>query len=724
MSDSLFLWLTPVTYWLLVLLWGVILRLNLRAIRHWRHASVAMKMLLWVLFIDAVRTLFESLYFGGWYTARVGILPQALYEFLVQPQYVFIPKAVNVVAAFAILFLLLRKWLPQLAEEQKCQAHEIEHLARAQAIAHLGNWEWEIASGKLVWSDEIYRIFGLRPRELGSTYEVFLASVHPEDRERLEAEVALALRDADHDYSIEHRIMRPDGSVRTVHEVGEVTRDAAGRALRMSGTVLDITERKQVEEALIQAKEAAEAANRAKSIFLANMSHELRTPLNAILGFSRMLARASDTSATQQEKLAIVNRSGEHLLAMINDVLDLSKIEAGRLELEPEAFELPRMLTEIGRMFELRATEAGLRFELELAPGLAPYVTMDAGKLRQILINLLGNAVKFTREGGLSLRARTRPAVNDPTALTLDLEVEDSGSGIERGQLERIFDPFVQAGRLTGETRGTGLGLAITHAFVQTMGGEIRVESRPGEGSCFRVELPADPALADEVESEAEGPMAVALEPGQPEWRILVVEDNPDNRQLLVDLLREAGFAVREARDGEQAVAEFQRWAPHLIWMDMRMPVMDGYQASRRIRALPGGEGVKIVALTASAFEDQRPLILGAGCDEVVHKPFRIDRLFGAMAAQLGVRYRYEERTECAPVGAAAVDAGALATLPLELRQRLRVAAQSLSDEEFEEALESLREVDPVVTGELRRLAREFRFDRILELLADDGGER
>ncbi|MCU7904751.1 MAG: nitrate- and nitrite sensing domain-containing protein [Candidatus Thiodiazotropha sp. (ex Epidulcina cf. delphinae)] len=535
-------------------------------------------------------------------------------------------------------------------------------------------------------------------------------------------------------------IRRMDGEERWV--LAEATPILNDKGVRTGAIMVfpDITERKLMEkelqahrehlQGLVEertaelsiAKEEAEAANRAKSIFLANMSHELRTPLNAILGFSEMLGRDRNASGDQQEKLTIINRSGEHLLSMINDVLDLSKIEAGRVELEPAAFDLPQMLEDIGRMFEVRAEDAGLRFAMELDPALTRQIKTDIGKLRQILINLLGNAVKFTDEGGFSLRVRTQPIEDDPAMVTLQLEVEDSGPGIAAKQQKHIFKAFVQGPPTRSRPKGTGLGLAITQSFVELLGGEISVESRLGVGSLFRVDLPVALAEAADISStEAAKPAVLSLEPDQPSWRIVLAEDHVENRLLLSSLLTEAGFEIREAEDGKQAVALFEQWQPHFIWMDIRMPVMDGYQATAKIRTLPGGDAVKIVAITASAFKDQRATILEAGCDEVVRKPFKSYEIFDTMARQLGVRYRYEKVTAKPTGKAVEVNAEAVASLPKELLESLRHAAVSLSNKDFDAALLPVLELDPTLAEGLATLARAFRFERILELLDDNG---
>ncbi len=320
------------------------------------------------------------------------------------------------------------------------------------------------------------------------------------------------------------------------------------------------------------------------------------------------------------------------------------------MELEPKAFNLIELLEEICLLFDAKAEVAGLRFESEIAPDLPAYIKTDPNKIRQVLINLLGNAAKFTHEGGFALRVRSKPLDEDPGLVGLQFEIEDSGPGIPKQQLERIFDPFSQAGHSSDSTRGTGLGLAITRNILQLMGDDIRVESEIGKGSLFQVELAVPLAQADDV-SVPKTIMSAALRlaTDQPKWRILVVEDIFENRLLLATLLMQAGFVVIEAENGEQAIELFKQYRPHFIWMDVRMPVMDGIEATAQIRALPAGKEVKIVALTASAFKEQRKTILNAGCDDIIHKPFRAHDIFNVIKQQLGVDYTYD-KTEAGSV--------------------------------------------------------------------------
>jgi CheY-like chemotaxis protein len=306
--------------------------------------------------------------------------------------------------------------------------------------------------------------------------------------------------------------------------------------------------------------------------------------------------------------------------------------------------------------------------------------------------------------------------------VTLQLEVADSGCGIAEGQLQRIFDPFVQAAHSPAGSKGTGLGLAITRSFVGLMGGEIGVESELGKGSLFHVALPVALAEASEASvAVVSHPAVIGLAEDQPEWRILVVEDNPDNRLLLTSQLMQAGFTVREAENGQEGVSLFEQWHPHLIWMDIRMPVMDGYEATVRIRRLSGGDEVKIVALTASAFKEQREKILETGCDDVVHKPYQAHEIFDAMARQLGVKYRYEkEGEETAVVSPTRLSSQMLMKLSPELRHELYKSARLLDDKRVIEVVDQIQVIDSGTAAALRQMTENFAFDQVLLLLEED----
>jgi signal transduction histidine kinase/CheY-like chemotaxis protein len=482
---------------------------------------------------------------------------------------------------------------------------------------------------------------------------------------------------------------------------------------------LEIRMRKQTEKDLKQARDDAEAANQAKSTFLANMSHELRTPLHAILGFSRLLGRESGISAEQHGRLETINRSGEHLLGMVDDILSLAQIEAGRVELKQEVFDVTQTVQEVGQMMKSRAEGKGLRFTLELDPALPPYVQGDAGKLRQVLINLLGNAVKFTETGDVWLRSRSQPMTDDPDMVMLQLEVRDSGPGIPQDRLDEVFETFVRFDHVHNIERGTGLGLAISKTLVERMNGEITIESNPGRGSLFKVKIPFQMVkTGTAMPSRVPVTEVIGLQADQPEWRFLVVDDNPENRILLTSLLTNIGCNVKETNNGEEAISIFQEWHPHFIWMDMRMPVLDGFAATRKIRTLPGGEAVKIVAVTASVLEERHDEILACGCDEVVRKPFRDHEIFESMARQLDIKYLYKDMGEEAiQKERINLTAEMLAGLPPDLLQDLDRTILVANQEAILEVIERIEEHAPDTADNLQALVQNFEIERIHELL-------
>jgi len=532
---------------------------------------------------------------------------------------------------------------------------------------------------------------------------------------------------------------------------------------------------------LKSAKDAADAANRAKSEFLANMSHELRTPLNAILGFAQLLQRDPLLSADHRRSIEIINQSGEHLLGLINDVLEVSKIEAGRIVLHLSDCNLHQLLDSLKDMLQLKAQSKGLQLVFEWDKSIPRFVKADINKLRQILINLLGNAVKFTEQGSVILRvsmgneetreSEGRRAENDvslvtghwsleakgqrtndqkqtfPTPYFLSFEVEDTGPGIAPEELEDLFASFKQTSSGRRSQEGTGLGLCISQQYARLMGGEIMVQSEVGRGSCFAFQIQVQPSdiipVTRALEAKVIPARAIDVAATPVGYRILVAEDNPTNRLLLNRLLGDLGFEIREAEDGQAAIDLWQEWHPHLIFMDMHMPVLNGYEATRQIRSRESAvtrhssfvenqgqltndqrQRTIIIALTASAFAEERQESLAAGCDDFVRKPFRHEELINALSLHLGLQNLARMGTKTDNLNDAqsfepddSLDPAVLASMPLEWINQFQFAVAQGNDAQGLRLIALIPPEHRSFINTLTNLVETYQFDRLLTLI-------
>ena len=517
-------------------------------------------------------------------------------------------------------------------EDQSLALHESkERLDLALQSAGVGTWSWEVGADALIWDHFLHPLFGLPPNTSPKVYQDFLALVHPADRERIARETTAAVQQ-NVPYDTEYRVSWPDGSERVLASRGQVYRDTNGKAPRMTGVCWDITERRLMAEQR-QAREAAEAANRAKSTFLASMSHELRTPLNAIIGFSELLESHTFGNLNERQQRYVTNvlTSGRHLLQLINDILDLSKVEAGHMELALSEFDIGTALRETRTIVGALAAKKHLSLEVEVEDGI-PALTADQSKFKQILYNLLSNAIKFTPEGDrirVTVRMASEVGVKQG-GRWIEVAVADTGIGLKPEDQERIFGKFEQVDSEYGrEQQGTGLGLALTRNFVELHGGWIWVESELGKGSIFRFVLPltqetVTPAVVDANSEVVHGPVSGPL--------VLVVEDDSKAGDLLTQHLNRAGYRVARASNGDQAIALARNLRPDGITLDVLLPDQDGLKILAQLKALPETQAIPVVIVSIS---EDRELGFSLGAVDWQVKPVNPDDFLASVRRAL-----------------------------------------------------------------------------------------
>jgi PAS domain S-box-containing protein len=604
-----------------------------------------------------------------------------------------------------------------------------ERLQIASSAAAIGIWDWNILTDHVVWDEQMYRLYGVEGKKVAQPFQMWMSMMHPDDAIPTKALLDQALA-GEGEFDAEFRVIWADGTVHHIKGDAMIFRDADGRPARMVGVNYDITAHKVAQQelrrhrihledlvaertdALSVAVRQAQAANQAKSIFLANMSHELRTPLNSVIGFSRLMADSKHMLPEEKRNLAIIHRSGHHLLTLINDILELSKIEAGRAVLQTEVVRLDDMLQEVMDMVSMRAGQTGVELVLDSA-GLPSGARVDGTKLRQVLLNLMSNAVKFTTQGKVTLRVR---AAARGELCEVTFAVIDTGPGITPEDQVRIFEPFIQADG-PGAKEGTGLGLTISREFVQLMGGALTVQSVPGEGATFQFAIAVRTGESSDLDG---GPEVTMLDADQRGRRILVVDDNEDGCALLVSLLKPLGFDVATAGDGAAALALVDNWHPDLVFMDWRMPGMDGLAATRAIRDRAALMQPRVVMLTASAYAEERAEALAAGADEFMRKPVEQDQLYLVLEQQLNLQFvrRLHSARAALPGPLSRTDLDQLAPA---LRERLKTALQELNLSRVAMLLEPLPPEMGDVVERIEHMVRLHQYPQLCALLEDAG---
>jgi PAS domain S-box-containing protein len=618
-------------------------------------------------------------------------------------------------------------------ELQKSETR-LNHVLRSAGLAM---WEFDLQTRETAVTDMFPHLLGYDPSEILDEsgrkwrgykigHQSLAASLlHPDDKEWY-AEKFGELISGNEKFDVEYRLLKANGQWNWIRDHGKIVKwDNSGKPLLAYGVVIDIDKMKHLQLELINAKDSAEAANRAKSTFLANMSHELRTPLNAILGHAQIMSRDQSLKPDMCHSIEAVNRSGDHLLVLINNVLEMSKIEAGKTVLSPAPFDIDALINDITMMFRDRIIEKGLEFKVTKEKETPRVIVADRGKISQILINLFSNAIRYTREGGITLKASVDRANSDTPHLVF--KVEDTGEGIEAEHLELIFEPFKQSGEVSPQKTGTGLGLAISRQYARKMKGELTVQSQFGEKSVFRLEIPlveAEAATSKEVVSPLR--QIIGISGKTHDLSVLVADDEPSNRDVLIRLLAPVDFKIREAADGDEAVGLFESWSPDLVMMDIRMPTMDGIEAIKKIKATESGRSTPVIGMSASAFEEDRKRVLDSGADDFLCKPIREPELWEKIGRFLNVEFVYAEEAfspdkSLEPFVKGTITKENIADLPEDLLEDMGAAVRGGYMERLAELAKRAAVIQPQLSEQLLKIIDDYDYETLSRLfLADE----